>query len=143
MFNLNDRSLSNLKGVHPDLVKLMHESIKDSPIPFIIICGVRTTEEQQRLYAQGRTASGLIVTSCDGVTNRSNHQTKRDGYGYAVDLLADADRNDKVDHIELNDAASLKTAAKHIKKVAQELGIPIVWGGDWKMRDYPHFELSV
>jgi peptidoglycan L-alanyl-D-glutamate endopeptidase CwlK len=36
-----------------------------------------------------------------------------------------------------------KQVADHIKQVANELNIPIVWGGDWKsFKDGPHFELN-
>ena len=31
-------------------------------------------------------------------------------------------------------------AGDHLK-ASSELGLPLVWGGDWKMRDGPHFEL--
>ena len=35
------------------------------------------------------------------------------------------------------------TAGAHIKKVAAELNIAIVWGGDWKtFKDGPHIELD-
>jgi peptidoglycan L-alanyl-D-glutamate endopeptidase CwlK len=37
--------------------------------------GFRTKERQEELYAQGRTAPGLIVTDCDGVNTPSEHQT--------------------------------------------------------------------
>ncbi len=143
MNQLNQRSKDNLNGVHPDLLRLIENAIADCPIPFIIIYGVRTTVEQRTLYSQGRTKPGAIVTSCDGVTKKSNHQVKNDGYGHAVDILADANRNDKVDQVEIADAKSLIIVADHIKKKAKELNIPIDWGGDWKMRDYPHFELKI
>jgi len=42
----------------------------------------RTTEEQQALYAQGRTAPGAKVTNADGVRRRSLHQD-----GRAVDVV--------------------------------------------------------
>ena len=35
------------------------------------------------------------------------------------------------------------TVGAHIKKVAEELSIEIVWGGDWKtFKDGPHIELD-
>ena len=138
----DERSLKNLEGVHPDSVKVLTEAIKDSPIPFIVIFGVRTVAEQQALYAQGRTVAGLKVTNCDGVNVKSEHQVKDDGYGYATDLYADANSNGKLDAPELNDVASLICVASHIKAKSKTLGIAIEWGGDWKMKDYPHFQLK-
>jgi len=142
MRKFEERSIKNLSGVHPDLAKVMNAAIKDAPVGFIIIYGVRTTEEQQRLYAQGRTAPGARVTNCDGIKVKSNHQVKSDGYGYAVDLYADSNNNGKLDTPEINDVESLKKVAAHVKETAKRLGIKIEWGGDWTIRDYPHFELK-
>lgn len=136
MYSFSQRSKNNLLFIHPDLVKVMNEAIKNSPIDFIITDGIRSTEEQRKLYNQGRTTPGKIVTNADGVNNKSNHQVKTDGYGYAVDLYPFYNGS-----AQLNDAKSLKVIADHIKSVAKELGIAIQWGGDWKFKDYPHFEL--
>lgn len=136
MYSFSQRSKNNLLFIHPDLVKVMNEAIKNSPVDFIITDGVRSTEEQRKLYNQGRTTPGKIVTNADGVNNKSNHQVKSDGYGYAVDLYPFYNGS-----AQLNDAKSLKVIADHIKSVAKELGVTIQWGGDWKFKDYPHFEL--
>jgi peptidoglycan L-alanyl-D-glutamate endopeptidase CwlK len=144
MRNLNERSFKNLVGVHPNLVKVLERAIVESPLGFTVVCGVRTIAEQQELYAKGRTKPGLVVTNCDGIKNRSNHQVHSDGYGYAVDLYADANGNDKVDAVEINDIPSLRIVAKTIKDVAKSLNINVEWGGDWqgKLIDYPHFEMK-
>lgn len=138
MAKFSERSIKNLKGVHPRLVTLLTESIKNAPIDFTIVEGVRTTQRQQELYAQGRTKPGAIVTNVDGIKRKSNHQPKADGYGYAVDLYPFL--NGKVD---VNAVKELKVIAAHIKSVAAQLKIKIVWGGDFKSPyDPPHFELS-
>jgi len=135
--NFSERSLNNLKGIHPQLVKVMKAAIIDSPIDFVITDGVRTTEQQKALYAKGRTVSGSIVTKADGVKNKSNHQAKSDGFGYAVDLYPF--ENGKVN---LNDTKSLQIIASHILATAEKLGVKIAWGGNWKsIIDKPHFEL--
>ncbi|WAX17111.1 L-alanyl-D-glutamate peptidase [Parabacteroides phage PF672P1] len=138
MANFSTRSLNNLKGIHPDLVKVMNEAIKDSPVDFTITNGVRTVSEQAALYAQGRTKPGKIVTHVDGVNKKSNHQIRPDGYGYAVDLYPF-----KNGSVQVNDADGLKVIAAHIKKVANKLGVNVQWGGDWiSFKDFPHFELK-
>ncbi|WAX17151.1 L-alanyl-D-glutamate peptidase [Parabacteroides phage PF672P2] len=138
MANFSTRSLNNLKGIHPDLVKVMNEAIKDSPVDFTITNGVRTVSEQAALYAQGRTKPGKIVTHVDGVNKKSNHQIKSDGYGYAVDLYPF-----KNGSVQVNDADGLKVIAGHIKKVAKKMGVNVQWGGDWiSFKDFPHFELK-
>ena len=137
MATLGKRSLDTLKGIHPDLVMVMHEAIKETPIDFTITDGVRTTAQQQALYAKGRTKPGAKVTNADGIKNKSNHQVKSDGYGHAVDLYPYI--NGKID---FNDTHSLDIIAKHIKATANHMGISIGWGGDWKGAwDKPHFEL--
>lgn len=132
------RSIKNLEGVHPSLVRVMTEAIKNSPIDFTITEGVRTVQRQQELYLKGRTMPGPKVTNADGVRNKSNHQTKSDGYGHAVDLYPYINGA-----VQINAVNELKIIAIHIKKVAYELGIGIKWGGDWKSPyDPPHFELA-
>ena len=138
-FKFSQRSIDNLKQIHPDLVKVMTESIKTSPVDFTITDGLRTTAQQQALYARGRTAPGKIVTYTDGVKNKSNHQAKSDGYGYAVDLYAYYNGSVQVD----DDKTIINKIAPHIKATAKKLGINVEWGGDWEsFKDYPHFELK-
>lgn len=131
------RSTDNLIDVHPLLVEVMNEAIKNPPYDFTITEGVRSTQRQQELYAQGRTKPGAVVTNVDGVVNKSNHQTKADGMGYAVDLYPYV--GGKVD---VNAVKELKAIGEHIVKVAKEMKINVEWGGHWKMCDYPHFELK-
>lgn len=121
MYKFSKRSLSNLKGVNPKLVKLMKEAIRESPYDFMIICGVRTLSEQKRLVAQGKSK-----------TLKSYHLT-----GNAVDIAL-------IVNNEVNwDFALYKEVAKHIKKIAKEQGIKITWGGDWKtFKDGPHFQIE-
>lgn len=144
MYKFGQRSLDNLKGVHPNLVKVMMASITNSPVDFTITTGIRTTAEQKAIYAQGRTKAGPIVTKADGVKNLSNHQDeadgKKDGLGSAVDLYPFFEGKVQVHHKDT--IKNLKIIAKHIKATAVKLGIKIEWGGDWKFIDYPHFQLK-
>lgn len=135
----SERSLNNLKGVHPLLAGVMHEAVRNTPLDFTITEGVRTQERQMELYAQGRTKPGAIVTQVDGVVKKSNHQVKSDGYGYAVDLYP---HTGKGGSINVNDAQGLSKVAAHILSVAGASGVNVEWGGNWKMKDYPHFELK-
>jgi len=128
----SQRSINNLVGVHPDLCKVMHEAIKDSPMDFTITCGVRTAKEQQELFRKRPK-----VTNCDGVIKQSNHQVKSDGYGYAIDLYPYFNGS-----VQVNAVNELKVIAAHILNIAKRIDVPVEWGGNWKMRDYPHFELK-
>lgn len=133
-YKLGTRSKNNLKGVHPDLVKVVEKAIEITTQDFTVIEGVRTQKRQQELYAQGRTKEGPRVTNVDGVKRKSNHQIKSDGFGHAVDIVpypVDWDSSVKFDNI-----------ANAMKLAACEIGVDIQWGGDWKMLDKPHFELA-
>src|SRR5690606_11257919 len=103
--------------------------------------GVRTVARQQQLYAQGRTTKGIKVTNVDGVTKKSNHQPKADGYGHAVDLYPYYNGSVQVQDSQV--IQKLREISIHIKAKAACLGIAITWGGDWKNPfDPPHFELK-
>lgn len=131
---LGKRSKENLKGIHPDLVKVVERAIEITEQDFTVIEGVRTLQRQKELYAQGRTKPGPIVTKADGVKNKSNHQAKEDGKGHAVDIVPYP--------VDWDSIGKFQLVGDAMKKAADELGIKIVWGGDWRMRDYPHFELA-
>lgn len=118
---LSPKSLERLKGVHPDLVRVVTAAVAASPVTFQVSEGLRTAERQRELVKAGASQ-----------TMNSRHLT-----GHAVDLVI------------LNDDGSADwhfphyaTLAGHIKKTAASLGFPIEWGGDWKsLRDGPHFQL--
>lgn len=98
--------------------------------PMKIVQGLRTVEEQQALFAQGRTKPGKRVTNCDGVRKKSNHQAKEDGLGGAVDCAF------------LKDGAVVWDGPwPAYGEAAKAVGLG--WGGDWKDPvDRPHIELK-
>ena len=145
---LSDASIEKMEGVHPKLIELMKKAIGDSPYDFKIVQGLRTAEYQNSLYQQGRTKPGKIVTKLDGYSRKSNHQAKADGYGHAVDIAVCGQYDQNGNYVkcttdaEMFDNKKLVEISKHIKAVAKEIGLEIVWGGDWKtLYDTPHYEL--
>ncbi|MGL5960697.1 MAG: M15 family metallopeptidase [Cetobacterium sp.] len=137
MNKISKRSRDRLNGVHPNLTMLVSYALAISKQDFFISEGVRTTKRQQELYAQGRTASGAIVTNVDGVTKKSNHQPKSDGLGYAVDLYYVGWKN-----TDKSDDPRWEVLYSAFETASRNLGIPISIGGRWKMRDMPHIELA-
>lgn len=131
-FRFSQRSIDRMSGVHPDLVKVAHRALEMSPIDFGISQGVRTLEEQKRLYAQGRTAPGPIVTW----TMNSLHLKQADGFGHAIDVLAYV--KGKVSW----DEKLYEEIAEPFKTAAAVLGIDLVCGADWQPSDLPHFQLG-
>ena len=121
MFKLGKRSIERLQGVHPDLVRVVERAIELSTVDFTVLEGLRSPERQQTLVASGASQ-----------TLNSRHIT-----GHAVDLGAWVDN--QVDW----SWPLYHQIANAMKAAATELGISIVWGGDWKtFKDGPHFELD-
>lgn len=116
------RSIANLMGVHPDLVRVISLARERSPIPFTVIEGLRTVERQRQLVAQGASQ-----------TMNSRHIT-----GHAVDIVPH-----RPDGTLAFDWPLYHKVAPIVKDAARELGVAITWGGDWRtFKDGPHFELS-
>ena len=161
MFSLSNSSLEKLKGVHPNLINFFKELILISPWNFKITAGVRTAEEQNKLYQQGRTIQGAKVTKVDGYKQKSNHQIKFDGFGYAVDIGVLIKEKVKV-KVKENGKEIEKEVEKILYKgswkdfhyyqdiynVAKEKGLlekyGIEWGGNcWKsFKDAPHWQIK-
>jgi len=145
-YSFTQSSLDKMKKVHPKLVEVMKAAIENSPYDFRITSGARTTEEQKALFALGRTKPGKIVTYTNGVTSKSNHQIKSDGFGHAVDIfpcgVIENGVYRKFTSEEGYDEKKLKLIANHILEVAKSKNVNIEWGGNWKMKDTPHFELK-
>lgn len=120
-FRLSARSRANLKGVHPDLVRVVERALQLSEVDFMITEGLRTRERQSQLVKAGASK-----------TLNSRHLS-----GHAVDVAA------WVGGTVRWDWPLYPKIAKAFKQAAAELKVPITWGGDWKsLRDGPHFELS-
>ena len=145
-YSFSQASLDKMEKVHPKLVEVMKAAIIDSPYDFRITDGARTAEEQFALYQIGRSKPGRIVTNCDGKKFKSNHQIKSDGFGHAVDIfpcgVIENGVYRKFTSEEGYDEKKLKLIANHILEVAKSKNINIEWGGNWKMKDTPHFELK-
>ena len=120
MFVLSRRSVQRLGGVNNDLVKVVKRAIEITEVDFAVLEGMRTLERQKKLMASGAST-----------TLNSRHLT-----GHAVDLGAWVDG-------ELSwHWPHYYKIADAMKQAADELGIEIEWGGDWKsFPDGPHFQL--
>lgn len=89
--------------------------------------GLRTKEDQDKLYAQGRTKPGSIVTNAKGSDYASQHQ-----WGIAFDFGCPATSNKEFYN---------EDRMKKMAKIAKDVGL--AWGGDWSgFKDTPHLYLD-
>jgi peptidoglycan L-alanyl-D-glutamate endopeptidase CwlK len=136
-YQFGKRSLANLEGVHPDLVRVAKLGITYSRYDFAITEGVRNLERQKLLVAQGYSK-----------TLNSKHLVHNDGFGHAFDIMAvgDLDNDGTIgppDEEHTWDVKIYTDIADAMQKAAAELGILIRWGGSFKnFFDGPHFELA-
>ena len=125
-------------AIRSEVKKLIEEAEAQLPHTAIrVVQGLRTFAEQDKLYAQGRTTEGKIVTNAKG--GQSNHC-----YGLSLDfaLMYDKDGNGTYEVISWSTGEDFDND-KHadwmeVVKIFQFNGY--TWGGDWKFRDYPHLE---
>jgi peptidoglycan L-alanyl-D-glutamate endopeptidase CwlK len=122
-FLFSARSRTNLEGLHPDLLRVAHRALELTEVDFIVTEGLRTIDRQRELVRTGASK-----------TLKSRHLS-----GHALDFMAidpETGRGSWAWVLYPRVAAAFKAAAA-------ELGVPIVWGGDWpKFRDGPHIELD-
>lgn len=115
-FKLSNKSLKKLEGVHPDMVATVKRAIELTTVDFGVTYGVRTLEEQKKLYASGRSQ-----------TMNSRHLIQGDGYSHAVDLVA-YDGSDVIWEINVYD-----NIADAMAEAANEVGCKIKWGAAWSV----------
>lgn len=117
-------SIERIKNLHPEAIgvfqRFMDEIEENFNTSFRVVQGYRTFEEQDELYAQGRSKPGAKVTNAKG--GQSYHC-----YGLAIDIveLKGKEVNWNFDYSKL-------------EPIGEKYGL--YWGGNFN--DKPHFELS-
>ena len=125
-FKLGSKSKQRLKGVDPRIIKILDLALNITMIDFGIPAngGLRTMPTQKLLFDKG-------VSKCDGIKNKSAHQS-----GLAFDIFAYVDGAASWDRYQLTQCAAA------ILQAAALLGYQLHWGGLYKsFVDMPHFEL--
>ena len=117
-YQLGQRSLQNLSGVHPDLVAVVKRAIELTEQDFTVIEGIRNIDRQRKLYRTGKSK-----------TLNSRHLT-----GHAVDIAPWPISWEWEEFYPIEEA---------MKQAASELDVDLEWGGEWKsFKDGPHWQLS-
>lgn len=119
------RSEKNLATLEPTTAKLAREHLRRlhaEGLNFKITSGTRTFAEQAKIYAQGRTAPGKIVT-------RAKPGSSWHNFGVAYDITLFSGKNPVWESPKYTRAG----------EIGEELGLR--WGGRFKsLVDRPHFE---
>ena len=122
---LDERSERCIASLHPQVQPLARELVKiaaEHGVEIRVISGNRTYEEQNVLFAQGRTTAGKIVTRAQG--GWSNHN-----FGLAFDVGV----------WENGQYQPESKSYRFVGNLGKAIGLD--WGGDWKsIVDEPHFE---
>ena len=131
MFKFSQKSINNLKGVKPELVKVVNRALELSTVDFGVREGLRTVEQQREYVRQGVSQ-----------TMASKHIT-----GDAVDLYP----SKLPDGWQKNPKVWLPVL-EAMKKAGDELGVKLRFGINWKndpnlpietkFIDAPHVELA-
>lgn len=116
----SQRSILNLQETRIEMQQVAECAIRRTPVDFVVVDGGRTEAEHRINVANGKSW-----------TTRSRHQD-----GAAIDVAAWVDKR-----ITYDPGPYIMIAAA-FKVCSAELQIPIIWGGDWKVRDMMHFELD-
>ena len=123
------RKISDLTLEMQALTKEFCKMLVLNGIEYMITSTYRSQEEQDALYAQGRTVPGRKVTWA-----RHSRHTDREALDIAIlkggeimwDAKVDVDMDQVPDYLEAG-------------IIGEQCGL--VWGGRWKTPDFPHFEL--
>lgn len=117
-----------MSSLHPILEAKLTQLIKrmgESGWVVAVQSGYRSIDEQNKLYAQGRTKPGKRVTNAKG--GQSYHN-----FGVAADVV-----------FKVNGKWSWDDKLPWSKLGEEGKAIGLEWGGDWKsIKDRPHFQYT-
>ena len=126
--SVDARSEKNIATLKPEvqiLARKLIELAAEQGICAKVIDGYRTFEEQNRIYALGRTKPGKIVTKARGGQSWHNYQLAFD-----VGVFS----SDGKQYIPESHAYT------ELGKIGESLGLE--WGGRWEFEDPPHFQFN-
>lgn len=125
-------------GLHPVVAEKRDTLINRANragIPILITAGFRSIEEQNQLYAQGRTAPGKVVTHANGGESFHN-------FGLAIDFALLNKNGEAIWDMQYDGNGNGKKDWDEVVALAKELGFQS--GADWQgeFKDYPHLQMD-
>ncbi len=128
---MDQRSRDRLETCHDDLKRLA--LAVDEVYPIQVICGARGEKEQNEAFEKG-TSKKKFPESKHNI-NKEKGRFK----SHALDAVPDPDKNPKT--LDWKDINAFAIMCEVFQQKADELGIKIRQGKDFKFRDWPHQEL--
>lgn len=127
---ISSRKLTDLNPKVQQMAEAHIAACHAAGIDLLVTCTYRDNEEQDRLYAQGRTTPGGKVTNAKGGQSFHNYRVAYDvvPMRFGKPVWGTAKPEDK--------AMWLKVG---------ELGVAVglEWAGNWKtFKEYPHFQFT-
>ena len=130
---MSSRLISDL--IKPLQIKYydFEREMRQHQIEFIVTCTYRSNQEQDALYACGRTKPGRIVTNCQG--------------GYSMHNKTDANGNPAAQAFDICILENGKPdwdVGNPSWTIAGQIGVNLGldWAGNWKsFKEFPHFQL--
>ncbi|WP_317890117.1 M15 family metallopeptidase [Paenibacillus sabuli] len=124
-------------GLHPELADKRDTLVRladQAGIDVLITDAFRSHEEQEAIYAQGRTSPGNIVTRARGGESYHN-------YGLAIDFALRTSSGEVLWDLEYDGNGNGASDWMEVVEMAKTLGF--AWGGDWeRFPDYPHLQMD-
>lgn len=130
-------TLERIEKLHPkirdEVKKILEEanSLLADNVEIRVVQGLRTIEEQNALYAQGRTKPGPKVTNAKGGSSIHN-------YGLALDFCLLINDNEISWNLNADFDKDRIKDWQEVVSIFKKYGWK--WGGDWKTKDNPHVE---
>jgi len=129
---VNETSLKKLSTCHPDLQGLAKAVNEVYPIQ--VICGERNEADQDDAFKRG-------VSKKKFPESKHNINKEKGRYNsHALDAVPDPDKNPKT--LDWKDLEAFALMCEVFAQKADELGVKIRQGKDFRFRDFPHQELA-
>lgn len=126
-YRFSASSEKRLVTCHPELQRLLRVLLvkkgREQSGDFIILCGHRGEQEQNKAFRDGNSKLAWP------------HSKHNKTPSQAVDIAPYP--------LDWRDLGAFESLSWHVKRTAIGLGIEIRWGGDWvAFQDMPHYELT-
>jgi peptidoglycan LD-endopeptidase CwlK len=132
------RDKSLLYPPFAEQLRYFESRLAAAKLPFYLFMGFRTFEDQDDLYAQGRTKPGKIITNAPGGYSLHNFglaadyvldgQVDKPGIQWSWDTKADFNADGRSDWMNMGE-------------IAESCGLE--WGGRWRrFPDLPHLQMT-